>query len=370
MKGMQSAQKANVEILKSNAKLRIDAINKTIDAYKNCLQKTKDYYSYDKQLKSSNKEIQILESKRRALEGVNTAEAKAQKARLDAELQEKKDARDDTVKDHIYSLQIDGLEELSTKLNDDYEKYAHELSSSVENIKDLFDKLTNVVGNDTETVVNTVDKVLKTLYGVTADQIGLKKSDYTVTSDQQSEAQKSIQESMLKNMMSVMTPEAANSLATQLLSNLQEVSDTQMSEQQQEIAKKILEALNTNTASITGYAKGGLVKSVHKNGDDGLAALAVGEEVATVDVVNLENKIRQDKVLNALANGHTLNGMTMDGIGTTEINVNFGEAIGAINVPSGVSKEELQRIVNESYKYTSQKVTRDMAKIVGRKRPV
>lgn len=370
MKGMQSAQKANVEILKSNAKLRIDAINKTIDAYKNCLQKTKDYYSYDKQLKSSNKEIQILESKRRALEGVNTAEAKAQKARLDAELQEKKDARDDTVKDHIYSLQIDGLEELSTKLNDDYEKYAHELSSSVENIKDLFDKLTNVVGNDTETVVNTVDKVLKTLYGVTADQIGLKKSDYTVTSDQQSEAQKSIQESMLKNMMSVMTPEAANSLATQLLSNLQEVSDTQMSEQQQEIAKKILEALNTNTASITGYAQGGLVKSVHKNGDDGLASLAVGEEVATVDVVNLENKVRQDKVLNALANGHTLNGMTMDGIGTTEINVNFGEAIGAINVPSGVSKEELQRIVNESYKYTSQKVTRDMAKIVGRKRPV
>lgn len=370
MKGMQSAQKANVEILKSNAKLRIDAINKTIDAYKNCLQKTKDYYSYDKQLKSSNKEIQILESKRRALEGVNTAEAKAQKARLDAELQEKKDARDDTVKDHIYSLQIDGLEELSTNLNDDYEKYAHELSSSVENIKDLFDKLTNVVGNDTETVVNTVDKVLKTLYGVTADQIGLKKSDYTVTSDQQSEAQKSIQESMLKNMMSVMTPEAANSLATQLLSNLQEVSDPQMSEQQQEIAKKILEALNTSTASITGYAQGGLVKSVHKNGDDGIGSLAVGEEVATVDVVNLANKVRQDKVLNALANGHTLNGMTMDGIGTTEINVNFGEAIGAINVPSGVSDEELQRIVNESYKYTSQKVTRDMAKIVGRKRPV
>ena len=205
---------------------------------------------------------------------------------------------------------------------------------------------------------------------MTADQIGLKKSDYTVTSDQQSEAQKSIQESMLKNMMSVMTPEAANSLATQLLSNLQEVSGTQMSEQQQEIAKKILEALNTNTASITGYAQGGLVKSVHKNGDDGLASLAVGEEVATVDVVNLANKVRQDKVLNALANGHTLNGMTMDGIGTTEINVNFGEAIGAINVPSGVSKEELQRIVNESYKYTSQKVTRDMAKIVGRKRPV
>ena len=84
----------------------------------------------------------------------------------------------------------------------------------------------------------------------------------------------------------------------------------------------------------------------------------------------MANRLTQDKTLNALANGNILNGMTMDGIGATEINVNFGEAIGAINVPSGVSEEELQRIVNESYKYTSQKVTRDMAKIVGRKRPV
>lgn len=297
VKSIKSAEDSVTTILKNNAKQKLDSINKTIDAYKTSLSTEKSYYEYDKQLKSSNKEIQILESKRKALEGVNTAEAKAQKARLDAEIQEKKDSRDDTVKDHIYNLQIDGLDKLSTQLNDNYEKYCKELSSSVDEIEKTFTSLSGTISSEGAKIDNTITTILGH-YGVKPSDLGLTDSN------------------------------------------------------------------------VTGYATGGLVKSVHKNGDDGLASLAVGEEVATVDVVNLANKIRQDKVLNALANGHTLNGMTMDGIGTTEINVNFGEAIGAINVPSGVSEEELQRIVNESYKYTSQKVTRDMAKIVGRKRPV
>lgn len=298
VKSIKSAEDSVTTILKNNAKQKLDAINKTIDAYRDCLNMTKSYYEYDKQLKSSNKEIQILKSKQRALEGVNTVEAKAEKRRLEAELEEKQDSLNDTIKEHIYSIQIDGLDKLSTQLNDDYDKYCKELSSSVDEIEKTFTSLSGTITSESDKIDSTIRNILHH-YGV----------------DDPS-------------------------------------------------------TIGATTDKLPGYAQGGLVKSVHKNGDDGLASLAVGEEVATVDVVNLANKIRQDKVLNALANGHTLNGMTMDGIGTTEINVNFGEAIGAINVPSGVSKEELQRIVNESYKYTSQKVTRDMAKIVGRKRPV
>lgn len=297
VKSIKSAEDSVTTILKNNAKQKLDAINKTIDAYKEAIKTSHDYYTYDKQLKSSNKDIQILKSQINALNGVSDAASKAKKARLEAELQEKQDALDDTVKDHIYNLQIDGLDKLSTQLNDDYEKYCKELSSSVDKIEETFTSLSGTISSEGTKIDSTITTILGH-YGVKPSDLGLTDS------------------------------------------------------------------------KVTGYAQGGLVKSVHKNGDDGLASLAVGEEVATVDVVNLANKVRQDKVLNALANGHTLNGMTMDGIGTTEINVNFGEAIGAINVPSGVSKEELQRIVNESYKYTSQKVTRDMAKIVGRKRPV
>lgn len=297
VKSIKSAEDSATTILKNNAKQKLDSINKTIDAYKTAISTQKSYYEYDKQLKSSNKEIQILRSQINALSGVSDAASKAKKARLEAELQDKQDALDDTVKDHIYQLQIDGLDKLSTQLNDDYEKYCKELSSSVDKIEETFTSLSGTITKEGQNIDSTITTIL--------GHYGVKPSDLGLTDNK-----------------------------------------------------------------VTGYAQGGLVKSVHKNGDDGLASLAVGEEVATVDVVNLANKVRQDKVLNALANGHTLNGMTMDGIGTTEINVNFGEAIGAINVPSGVSAEELQRIVNESYKYTSQKVTRDMAKIVGRKRPV
>lgn len=297
VKSIKSAEDSVTTILKNNAKQKLDVINKTISAYSEAIKKSNDYYTYDKQLKSSNKDIQILKSQINALNGVADAASKSKKARLEAELQEKQDALDDTVKDHIYNLQIDGLDKLSTRLNDDYEKYCKELSSSVDKIEETFTSLSGTISSEGTKIDSTITTILGH-YGVKPSDLGLTDS------------------------------------------------------------------------KVTGYAQGGLVKSVHKNGDDGLASLAVGEEVATVDVVNLANKVRQDKVLNALANGHTLNGMTMDGIGTTEINVNFGEAIGAINVPSGVSDEELQRIVNESYKYTSQKVTRDMAKIVGRKRPV
>lgn len=297
VKSIKSAEDSVTTILKNNAKQKLDAINKTIDAYKEAIKTSHDYYTYDKQLKSSNKDIQILKSQINALNGVADAASKSKKARLEAELQEKQDALDDTVKDHIYNLQIDGLDKLSTQLNDDYEKYCKELSSSVDKIEETFTSLSGTISSEGAKIDSTITTIL--------GHYGVKPSDLGLTDNK-----------------------------------------------------------------VTGYAQGGLVKSVHKNGDDGLASLAVGEEVATVDVVNLANKVRQDKVLNALANGHTLNGMTMDGIGTTEIAINFGEAIGNLNIPNGVSDEELQRIIKESYKYTSRQVARDVAKTLGRKRPV
>lgn len=298
VKSIKSAEDSVTTILKNNAKQKLDAINKTIDAYRDCLNMTKSYYEYDKQLKSSNKEIQILKSKQRALEGVNTAEAKAEKRRLEAELEEKQDSLNDTIKEHIYSIQIDGLDKLSTQLSEDYDKYCKELSSSVDKIEETFTSLSGTITSESDKIDSTIRNILHH-YGV----------------DDPS-------------------------------------------------------TIGATTDKLPGYAQGGLVKSVHKNGDDGLASLAVGEEVATVDVVNLANKLRQDKVLNALANGHTLNGMTMGKFGNMDIAVNFGEAIGNINIPEGVTSQQLQRIINEAYQYTSQKVIQDVTKAFGRKRPV
>lgn len=71
VKSIKSAEDSVTTILKNNAKQKLDAINKTIDAYKTAIQTSHDYYTYDKQLKSSNKDIQILKSQINALNGVN-----------------------------------------------------------------------------------------------------------------------------------------------------------------------------------------------------------------------------------------------------------------------------------------------------------
>lgn len=71
VKSIKSAEDSVTTILKNNAKQKLDSINKTIDAYKESLTTAKSYYEYDKQLKSSNKEIQILKSQINALNGVN-----------------------------------------------------------------------------------------------------------------------------------------------------------------------------------------------------------------------------------------------------------------------------------------------------------
>lgn len=71
VKSIKSAEDSVTTILKNNAKQKLDAIDKTIDAYKTAIQTSHDYYTYDKQLKSSNKDIQILKSQINALNGVN-----------------------------------------------------------------------------------------------------------------------------------------------------------------------------------------------------------------------------------------------------------------------------------------------------------
>ena len=160
VKSIKSAEDSVTTILKNNAKQKLDATTKVIQSYQEAIKKSNEYYTYDKQLKSSNKDIQILKSQINALNGVADAASKSKKARLEAELQEKQDALDDTVKDHIYNLQIDGLDKLSTQLNDDYEKYCKELSSSVDKIEETFTSLSGTISSEGAKIDSTITTIL------------------------------------------------------------------------------------------------------------------------------------------------------------------------------------------------------------------
>ena len=169
---VSSSRDTILSIIKEQGQAEVDAIHKAIDARKELLQKKKDYYDYDKTLKSKTKDIQLLEQQIRALDGVTDAESRAQKARLEAQLQEAKDDLDDTVKEHIYELQVTGLDELSDKLDEDYEKYVNELSSNLEKMTEAINNAINVTAENTANALSLMAKLLEP-YGVTPEQIGI-----------------------------------------------------------------------------------------------------------------------------------------------------------------------------------------------------
>lgn len=167
-----SARKKILDIVKNQSKAELDAMQKVIDKRKEALQTKKEYADYDRTLKKSNKEINALKAEIAALEGVTTAEAKAQKARLEAQLAEKEDDLKETIQDHIYELQVSGLDKLSDQLNENYEKYVNELSSNLEKMTEVITDAVNVTANNTAQALQLMAKLLEP-YGISVEDLGL-----------------------------------------------------------------------------------------------------------------------------------------------------------------------------------------------------
>lgn len=155
-----SARNAIINTVLSHAKAALDAVNKVIDARSELLKKQKEYYDYDKTLKGKTKDIQLLEQQIAALEGVSDAESKAKKAQLEAQLQEQQEDLQDTIFNHQYDLQIQGLDDLKTDLQENYDNYVKELNSNIDKIVDTVKNSTDNIKDCVNTVNNTIEKLL------------------------------------------------------------------------------------------------------------------------------------------------------------------------------------------------------------------
>ena len=115
-------------VVTANEKER-DAILEVVDAHKEALSKKKDYYDYDKKMKNQNKTISELERQAAGLRGSADKADKAQLQKIEAQLKDAKDERDDMVKDHLYEMQTDALDQIS----DDINKYYKEMIDALKN---------------------------------------------------------------------------------------------------------------------------------------------------------------------------------------------------------------------------------------------
>lgn len=169
------ARKAIIDSIASQSKAELDAINKVIDARQTLLKKQKEYYDYDKTLKSKTKDIQLLEQQIAALDGVNDSESKARKAQLEAQLKESKDDLDDTIFEHRYDIQVSGLDDLKTELQDNYDNYVKDLNSNLDAIVGAVDTSTANINNCLNTVNDTITKLLNSfnIEGLTGEVVGI-----------------------------------------------------------------------------------------------------------------------------------------------------------------------------------------------------
>lgn len=180
LKDAQAYQQTIIGIIKDQAQAEQDALFKVIDARKDALQKKKDYYDYDKTIKNKSKEINLLKQQIAALDGVTDAQSRAEKARLEAELAEKQEDFDDTVRDHVYELQVDGLDDLKDQLSEDFEKWSHELSANLDKMSQaIADAVANVGGN-TADALNSIAKILEQ-FGINAGDMGITQGDLDVS---------------------------------------------------------------------------------------------------------------------------------------------------------------------------------------------
>lgn len=164
-----SAMKSYIsEIIDMNKKLaqsELDALLKLIDARNDALIAKKNYYDYDKTIKDKTKDIQALEAQKAALEGVETAEAKAQKARLEADLADKKDDLNDTIMNHSFELSKDALSELKTILQDEFDERWDNIGQNLDEIQKLITAANELTAAQSHTVENALNKLLS-FYGI------------------------------------------------------------------------------------------------------------------------------------------------------------------------------------------------------------
>lgn len=170
LKNANNYRQSIISIVINQAKTVQDAMFKEIDARKKALKKKKEYYDYDKTIKKKTDEIELIKQQIRGLEGLTDAESKAQKARLEASLKDKQDDLDDTVRDHVYDITVNGLDDLETQLSEDFEKWSNQLSSDLAKMSDAISNAISGAGENYSDMMAGIDYILNNIGGITSGQ--------------------------------------------------------------------------------------------------------------------------------------------------------------------------------------------------------
>lgn len=154
-----------IGMYKNMAQAELDVLFALIDARNEALQAKKAYYDYDKTIRSKTRDIQSLQAQRAALEGIDTAEAKAQRAALDAQIEEANEDLNDTILEHQLELSQNALESLKETLQDSFDDKWDNIHADLNGISQLMASANELISDSAFTVTSTLNRLLQS-YGI------------------------------------------------------------------------------------------------------------------------------------------------------------------------------------------------------------
>ena len=171
-----SIQNKIVDMTIKNAKQQADAIAEVIDKRKQLLQSQKDYYNFDRTLKSKTNDLAMLEKQRSVLASLTDKESRAKLQQLNKQISEAREDIEETIKDHSIDLQISGLDDLKDSISKNLEDTSKAMKSNVDNIVAAVQEATQTISGSLGTVSTTVANILSSfgVSGLNAETIGYK----------------------------------------------------------------------------------------------------------------------------------------------------------------------------------------------------
>lgn len=250
------------QITKENEYLQ-DNISKRKEA----LDAKKDYYDFDKTIKSKTKDINAIKAQIAALEGTTNAVAKAKLEQLKADLADKQDDLNDTKYDHKIDMESKGYDNLADqadkaldsttqaiKTNTDMQKsvISNMLKEVQKNYKDVYSNITNIVEDSGTRISTEFDKLLTNIKNG--------KGNFTVTIT--SEAKANIgQTNAFDNKAPGSTGRENGKTNTEIKNTAKDMGTSNGASDENGTGKQMLQKVTASPSSITmGVGRGASVK--------------------------------------------------------------------------------------------------------------
>lgn len=266
-KGINSSQQNLISTYIDQITKENEYLQDNISKRKEALDAKKDYYNFDKTIKSKTKDINAIKAQIAALEGTTNAVAKAKLEQLKADLADKQDDLNDTKYDHKIDMESKGYDNLADqadkaldsatqaiKTNTDMQKsvISNMLKEVQKNYKDVYSNITDIVKDSGAQISTEFNKLLTNIKNG--------KGNFTVTITSKAKANIG-RTNAFDNKAPGSTGRENGKTNTKIKNTVKDMGTSNGASDENGVGKQLLQKVTASPSSITmGVGRGASVK--------------------------------------------------------------------------------------------------------------